>query len=106
MSFKINASMFIKPHDLPPSAWTGHIPFAAWVIEELEPRVFVELGTHTGTSYLAFCQAVQENRLSTKCHAVDTWRGTNTPDAMEMRSTRRFASPTTSAMPACRSSCE
>jgi len=72
---KINSSMFLKPLDLPPSAWTGHIPFAAWVIEELRPSVFVELGTHTGTSYLAFCQAVRENGLSTKCHAVDTWQG-------------------------------
>lgn len=74
-TLKINSSMFLRPLDLPPSAWIGHIPFAAWVIEEIRPSLFVELGTHTGTSYLAFCQAVHENRLSTKCHAVDTWQG-------------------------------
>lgn len=74
-ALKINSSMFLKPHDLPPSAWIGHIPFAGWVIEETRPALFVELGTHTGTSYLAFCQAVQQNGLMTKCHAVDTWQG-------------------------------
>lgn len=74
-AFKLNTSMFMKPMNLPPSAWVGHIPFAAWIVEELKPAVFVELGTHTGTSYLAFCQAVLENDLPGKCFAVDTWEG-------------------------------
>ena len=58
-----------------PSAWIGHLPFAAWVIREMSPKVFVELGTHTGTSYFSFCQAVAELGLPTKCFAVDTWQG-------------------------------
>lgn len=74
-AFSMNNSMFMKPRHLPPSAWTGHLPFAAWIVEELEPKVFVELGTHCGTSYLGFCQAVRENGLHTKCFAVDTWQG-------------------------------
>ena len=73
--FKLNNSMFIRPLCLPPSAWIGHIPFAAWCVEELRPRILVELGTHNGASYLAFCQAVRENALETKCFAVDTWQG-------------------------------
>src|SRR5450830_2138083 len=60
---------------LSPNAWVGHLPFAAWVIQEVSPKIFVELGTHTGNSYFSFCQSVLENGLSTKCYAVDTWQG-------------------------------
>jgi uncharacterized coiled-coil protein SlyX len=58
-----------------PFAWVGHIPFAAWLITELKPKLFVELGTHTGNSFMAFCQAVKTNGLDTACYAVDSWRG-------------------------------
>ncbi|MFU8787390.1 MAG: class I SAM-dependent methyltransferase [Methylobacter sp.] len=58
-----------------PNAWIGHLPFAAWVIKEVKPNVFVELGTHTGNSYFSFCQAADENGIPTKCYAVDTWQG-------------------------------
>jgi chaperonin cofactor prefoldin len=57
------------------SAWNGLIPFAFWVIDALRPRMLVELGTETGVSYCAFCQAISYLNLSTACYAVDTWEG-------------------------------
>ncbi len=55
--------------------WHGHIPFAFWATLQLRPSTFVELGTHKGDSYLAFCQAVKHLGLSTACFAIDTWAG-------------------------------
>lgn len=65
-----------KPHSLElPNAWVGHLPFAYWLIEEQNPAIFVELGTHSGNSYFSFCQKVNEVKLLCKCFAVDTWVG-------------------------------
>lgn len=71
----LNASMSMRPAVVPPSAWTGHLPFAFWVVEEARPRTLVELGSHHGTSYLAFCQSVVRCGYDTRCFAVDTWQG-------------------------------
>jgi len=57
------------------SAWIEHAPFAFWICEALRPRRFVELGTHYGYSYFAFCQAIERLRLGTTAYAVDTWKG-------------------------------
>ncbi len=67
---------FEKPaYHAPVSAWIEHIPFAFALMEALRPRVLVELGTHYGASYCAFCQVVAKLELNTICHAVDTWQG-------------------------------
>lgn len=71
----LNAALFAPRSLQSPSAWVGHLPFAAWVIQEVSPEVFVELGTHYGHSYFSFCQSVGEACLPTKCFAVDTWQG-------------------------------
>lgn len=57
------------------SAWKMHLPFAMVITAMLRPSTFVELGTHTGDSYFAFCQKVKSMGLNTKCYAVDTWAG-------------------------------
>lgn len=60
---------------VPPGPWTGHVPFAFWLIKAQRPETFVELGTHTGNSYFAFCQAIAAFTPSARAYAVDTWRG-------------------------------
>lgn len=57
------------------SAWWGHVPFAHWIVSQLRPRCIVELGTHNGVSFAAFCEAVQRQHQSCRCYAVDTWQG-------------------------------
>ena len=57
------------------SGWLEHGPFAAWLIEATAPDLLVELGTHWGYSFFAFCEAVKTLGLPTKCVAVDTWEG-------------------------------
>jgi O-antigen biosynthesis protein len=57
------------------SGWWEHVPFAHWIVCATSPRVLVELGTHTGVSYSAFCHAVARAGIGTRCHAVDTWQG-------------------------------
>lgn len=57
------------------SSWHRHMPFAFALLDMLQPQVFVELGTHKGDSYSAFCQGVVHQELATRCFAVDTWQG-------------------------------
>jgi GT2 family glycosyltransferase/uncharacterized small protein (DUF1192 family) len=58
-----------------PNPWVGHIPFAYWLIKAMRPRALVELGTHSGNSFVAFCQAVAACDTGTRAFAVDTWQG-------------------------------
>lgn len=71
----IAAARFMPRSLVSPGAWAGHLPFAAWVTARLKPSTLVELGTHTGNSYFTFCQAVSDHQLSSRCYAVDTWKG-------------------------------
>lgn len=69
------ASAFWAPERIVLSAWLGHIPFAFWLVAIQRPKVLVELGTHNGASYSAFCQAIATLGLDTNAYAVDTWAG-------------------------------
>lgn len=56
-------------------SWHHNLHFAYDLISELNPEIFVELGTHLGDSYFTFCQSRKENNLVTNCFAVDHWMG-------------------------------
>jgi glycosyltransferase involved in cell wall biosynthesis len=73
--FVTNASLWPPRLVSEQSAWNEHIPFAGWIVEAASPRVIVELGTHTGVSYFAFCESVLRLGLEARCFAVDTWLG-------------------------------
>jgi hypothetical protein len=74
-NFVNSAPPFWWPRHIDESAWLEHTPFAAWIIASLDPRQVVELGTHRGVSYFAFCQAVAAQHTPARCFAVDTWVG-------------------------------
>ena len=57
------------------SAWIGHAPFMKFIVRELMPKIFVELGVHNGFSYFVGCQAIRECGFSTKAYAIDHWEG-------------------------------
>jgi hypothetical protein len=71
----ISPASFWVPDYICQSAWIEHAPFAFWLCEALRPRCYVELGTHYGYSYFAFCQAIDRLGLGTTAYAVDTWKG-------------------------------
>ncbi len=71
----LDAPKFSPSHFNQNSAWFGHLPFSSWLIAELRPAIYVELGVHWGHSYFSFCKAIRESGCATKSYGVDTWQG-------------------------------
>ena len=65
----------LAPRLLKSPWWIGHIPFAFELVARLRPRVVVELGTYSGSSFAAFCQAVEACGVDAKCYGIDLWEG-------------------------------
>ncbi|MGF6724942.1 glycosyltransferase involved in cell wall biosynthesis [Paraburkholderia sp. GAS41] len=70
-SFVSDAAL-LWPRHIFASSWHEHAPFAFWLVNEIQPRVLVELGTQGGFSYLALCQAIDTFADDAKCFGVDT----------------------------------
>src|SRR5262245_22113781 len=71
----LSPASFWSPNAVIESSWHQHAPFAFWLMEALRPRLFAELGSHHGFSYLSFCQAAARLELGAKAYAIDTWQG-------------------------------
>jgi predicted O-methyltransferase YrrM len=65
----------LSPRLLKSPWWIGHIPFAYELIARLRPRTTVELGTYSGSSFAAFCQAIEACGIEGRCYGVDLWQG-------------------------------
>ncbi len=71
----LSAESFRIPEYIVESGWLEHAPFAAWLVQQLRPRSFVELGTHHGYSYTAICETIALQGIDATAHAIDTWQG-------------------------------
>jgi hypothetical protein len=58
-----------------PTDWLEQAQLCFWLVGATRPRTLVELGTHRGFSYFAFCQAVRKLGIGTTCYAFDNWKG-------------------------------
>lgn len=65
----------LSPRLLKSPWWIGHIPFAFELIGRQRPRILVELGTYSGSSFAAFCQAAEACGAGTRCYGIDLWEG-------------------------------
>src|SRR5579871_5233338 len=68
------ASDALNP-ELAISPWAGHRRFAYDLVRRFAPQAIVELGTHWGCSFFAFCQAALDGKSPTEVFAIDTWEG-------------------------------
>ena len=75
LSAEFNAAVRLFPERLKSPWWIGHIPFAYELIARHRPRTIVELGTYSGSSFAAFCQALQAVGQGGHCFGIDLWQG-------------------------------
>lgn len=71
----LSEASFWPTKEISVSAWVEHSPFAFWLMGTAAPATVVELGSHTGYSFFAFCQAAQALGLPSSLYAIDTWVG-------------------------------
>ncbi len=57
------------------STWVDHLPFGYDIVEAIQPKLLVELGSYQGLSYFTFCQSIKDHDIDALCYAVDSWVG-------------------------------
>lgn len=72
---ELEPALMLPERLVPPDSWSGHIPFAFWLVAAAKPRRYVELGVHTGNSYCAVAQTIATYGLGTDCFGIDHWFG-------------------------------
>ncbi|MCV6574503.1 MAG: class I SAM-dependent methyltransferase [Cohaesibacter sp.] len=72
---QLQKDSYLEIRNLTPSAWAGHLPFMLTLSGLIKPRRYVELGTHHGASFFAYCQASARAFLKTQAIAIDCWEG-------------------------------
>ena len=70
-----NSRHLWEPTIVRPSYWTANTPFIRWLISEIRPTTFVELGTEYGHSYLNIVDTILAFQKDAQCFAIDTWNG-------------------------------
>jgi len=68
-------SLGLNPSYRAPSSWWEHVPIAHWLVEQLQPGLIVELGSHYGVSFFSFCEAAAAFSEHSFVYAVDSWQG-------------------------------
>ena len=61
------------PKDL--RGWNGDAPIFKRMVEQVRPKVIVEVGSWKGQSTVSLAKACKELGLDTKIYCVDTWLG-------------------------------
>lgn len=71
MDSSLSHALMFKPRRLSaPYEPLIHLPPLIWLIQQLSPRVFVQLGVAEGNLFLAACQGIAEAGMETRCYGV------------------------------------
>ena len=68
------------------SDWLGHVPFGHWLVSTHRPARIVELGTRSGVSLAAFCEAILRCRITASALACDTRCNGDGPESETIKS--------------------
>ena len=70
-----NQESLITPTITAETHWAAHVPFVRWLVSEVKPKTFVELGTENGHSFFNIAESMHKMNPQSKCFAVDNWLG-------------------------------